>query len=76
MHSFSGGNRRIGRLWQSLILSKWNPIFERILIETVIYQYHILNLSSASVRRYLVKFVELNLLQAQGERKNRTYFIE
>lgn len=36
----------------------------------------LLGLSAASVRRYLVKFVELELLVAQGEKKNRTYYIK
>lgn len=35
---FSDGNGRIGRLWQTLILSRWNPIFANIPVESLIYQ--------------------------------------
>ncbi len=39
IHPFSDGNGRLARLWQNVLLTSWNPIFEYVPIESSICKY-------------------------------------
>lgn len=70
IHPFEDGNGRMGRLWQTVILKQWKPVFAWIPVETLVKQhqkeyYDSLNFTQTNANS--TQFIEfmLNLLNIE-----------
>lgn len=81
IHPFEDGNGRMGRLWQTVILTNYNKIFEYMPIETIVHQnqnkyYKALNISSktndsSEFIKFMLKMI-LKTLEYSNDSLNNT----